>query len=154
MHLRQLSIVATLLAATAFGTPIQAQDAARMEAAKALVLSTTTESGLGQLFTPGTLGLMNRGLTPKQYRRLSELIKETVLGQLPRLRQIMIRNYAKTFTLRELNAMTAFSRSPEGQSIIGKYPSFLKQNIAEVEPLFQAALRAQAPEIRRILDNR
>jgi uncharacterized protein len=73
-----------------------------------------------------------------------------------KMEPVMIRVYQKNLTQSEVEAMTAFYRTPAGQSVMVKLPAIMQSSIQEMQvpmreliPKFQAIARDAAERIRQ-----
>jgi hypothetical protein len=82
------------------------------------------------------------GLPPDKREQARTIVREHFPQE---MMKVSLQALVKTFTTKELNAMTAFYGSAEGQSVIPKYPTYL----AEVMPTIEAEIRRTIAEIQR-----
>lgn len=133
-----------------------AQSAARMQAARTyfslpavqkVYLETSGEefwlSQVAPVFFPDS-----SQLTRRQRQRVLQVIARHWAALRPTYERVMIESYARTFTVRELDAMTAYAMTPDGASATEKSGRLAIDLATALKPYVEAQMRAAASELR------
>ncbi|WP_375227297.1 DUF2059 domain-containing protein [Roseobacter sp. S98] len=139
-------LVVVLLASGAF-----AQDAERLEAARAYVNSKGQQELMADMLSPegvmGQMGLVGGRIPDGKKELLARIVSEELAKMKPVMEEAMISGMATTFTLDEIQALTEFYASDVGASAIKKMTPFMTQTMQQIGPHFQ---QMQAVLARRI----
>lgn len=133
--------LATFLAALLLATAAPAQDDARRTAAQTYIDS-EVQQGLidDMLSTEGVMaqmGLVGADLPAEKMQALAAIVSEELATIRPELEDAMVEGMVETFTLAEIEALTAFYTSEEGASAMRKMNPFMAGTMQRVGPAFQ-----------------
>lgn len=146
-------LFAVVFALMALAPVAKAQDAQRLEAAKAYVETPSVQEMLDNMLSPQMLSTIIAGMIPagkateEQLAKVSSITSDELDGVRPDMERIMIEAAASHFTLAEINALTAFYSSADGASISRKMLPYMTQAMQQMGPLVQ---EMQARLVRRI----
>ncbi|MFL4470387.1 DUF2059 domain-containing protein [Tateyamaria armeniaca] len=141
-----------LLCVLALSTSAYAQDQSRLEAAKAYVETPVQQKLLNDMFSPAgvmaQMGLMGGQLTLAQQKTVAGIVSEELQSMKPSITTAMVEGMAQSFTLEEIEALTAFYSSPVGASAMSKMTPFMQQTLTSLGPEFQAMQARLIPRIK------
>ena len=141
-------LFAVVFALMALAPVAKAQDAQRLEAAKAYVETPSVQEMLDNMLSTIIAGMIPAGkATEEQLAKVSSITSDELDGVRPDMERIMIEAAASHFTLAEINALTAFYSSADGASISRKMLPYMTQAMQQMGPLVQ---EMQARLVRRI----
>ena len=65
------------------------------------------------------------------------------------LKSVMSNTMCQTFSLEEINALTAFYASPEGKSVMKKMPKYMAELMPYIQTLNQRAIQSAIEEFQK-----
>ena len=150
--LRTLTLALCLVA-----VPAVAQDdmAAKMEAARAYVATEAQQTVIRQVASPeviaAQLSAQFPNFTQDQVSQLSQIASEELGPMMKEMEQVMVESVAETFSLDEIEAITAFYETPEGLALANKTGPLMQAVFAKVGPQMQAAQQRIAQRTQELL---
>jgi hypothetical protein len=152
-RMRAFAVAACL--ALAAGPGAAQDEAARMAAAEAYVALPAVQQMIEGTLDPDALIAQFRAtvpvadqLTEEQFETLARIATEEIGAIRPQMMETMRDQAAETFTLAELEALTAFYASPEGASILGKTGPFMRSYMQALSPTLQETMRTISERIQ------
>ncbi|WP_299724225.1 DUF2059 domain-containing protein [uncultured Tateyamaria sp.] len=140
------------LCVLALSAPAYAQDQSRLDAAQAYVETPVQQKLLDDMFSPAgvmaQLGLTGGQLTLEQQETVAGIVSEELQSMKPSIVNAMVEGMAQSFTLEEIEALTAFYSSPVGASAMSKMTPFMQQTMTSLGPEFQAMQARLIPRIQ------
>lgn len=139
--------LAGLLAVAALG-PAMAQQAPAIDpaltaAAEAYVAGEAQQALIDQLISPAAILAQITAAIPNLPPQLTDVVSRVAAEEMaalrPKIEAAMLQSAARTFSLDEIRALSAFYATPEGRGILLKMQPFLEGAMAEVAPDIQAA---------------
>lgn len=124
--------------------PAQEGDAALRAAAERYVASEgvqrSIEAGLSaELVVAALDAQLGERLSGAERDEIADVVSEELTAVRPAMEAAMAEAAAATFTLDEIEALTAFYGSPEGAAILTKMPAYTTSYLAAVGPDLRAA---------------
>ena len=150
--LRSLTIALCLAA-----LPAAAQDSAeaKLEAARAYVATEAQQTVIRQVASPDVIASQLSAqfpqFTPEQVADLSKIASEELGPMMKEMENVMVESVAETFTLGEIEAITAFYESPEGLALARKTGPLMQSVFARIGPQMQAAQARIAQRTQQML---
>ena len=138
-------MAAALIALIALAGSAFAQDdmEARRKAAEAYVNSPAQQEVMKGVASPDVLAAQMRatapGMSDEEVARASAIAAEELTPMLEEMRSATIEAVAETFTLQEIEAITAFYSTPEGMALATKTGPLMQSVFQRVGPQMQAA---------------
>lgn len=124
-------------------SPVLAQDAALVAAAESYISSPSQQDMIDRLLSPDSIRAQISSARPDipvdLLVEVGKIASEELLAVRPQLEKSMVDAAVETFTLEEIEALDAFYRTPEGQSVLIKNATFM-----------QTAMNSIAPEMRQV----
>ena len=157
MFTKTLASLATAacLALAPTGASAQDDEEARHAAAEAYVALPAVQEMIEGTLDPDALVAQFRATVPvadqlseSQFRTLAEIASEEIGAIRPQMTETMRDQAAETFTLAELEALSAFYGSPEGESILGKTGPFMQSYMRALGPTLQTTMRTISERIQ------
>ncbi|GFE66008.1 DUF2059 domain-containing protein [Litoreibacter roseus] len=137
-----MKFTTTLAAALLCATPLFAQDEERLEAARAYVESDVQQKLMTDMLSPemimAQMGPALQQVPTEQLEIITNIVSEEVNRIRPAMEQAMIQGAATTFSLEEIEALTAFYSSPLGASAMSKMTPFMQSTMGTLQPELQA----------------
>ena len=147
--------IATCLALSTGPASAQDDEAARLAAAEAYVALPAVQRMIEGTLDPDALIAQFRAtvpaadqLTEAQFRILATIASEEIGAIQPQMMETMRDQAAETFTLAEIEALTAFYGSPEGEAILGKTGPFMQSYMQALGPTLKATMRTISERIQ------
>ena len=144
-HLKTALIAASIaLAPIASGSIAQAQDAERMAAAQKYLETPTVQKMMDDMLSPQFVSAMLQqmqmaaNVTDDQRDKLAKILSEEFDKIRPEMERIMLESTAAHFTVKEIEALTAFYNSEEGAAIAQKMQPYMGQAMQQMIPLMQS----------------
>ena len=139
--------LAGLLAVAALGPAMAQQapdiDPALTAAAQAYVAGEAQQALIDQLISPAAILAQITAAIPDLPPQLTDVVSRVAAEEMatlrPKIEAAMLQSAARTFSLDEIRALSAFYATPEGRGILLKMQPFLEGAMAEVAPDIQAA---------------
>jgi hypothetical protein len=141
------ALLAAALALPAL-SPVLAQEAPAIDpalaaAAEAYVAGEAQQALIDQLISPAAILAQINAAIPNLPPQLTETVSQVAAEEMatlrPKIEAAMLQSAARTFSLDEIRALTAFYGTPEGRGILLKMQPFLEGAMAQVAPDIQAA---------------
>ena len=150
--LRSISIALCLLAVPALA---QDADSAKLEAARAYVATDAQQTVIRQVASPEVIAAQLSAqfpqFTPEQVSQLSVIASEELGPMMKEMEEVMVQAVAETFTLKEIEAITAFYSTPEGLALANKTGPLMQAVFSQVGPQMQAAQQRIAQRTQELL---
>lgn len=138
--LRQAALAACVCWMT---SPALAQDVTLVAAAEAYISSPSQQNMIDRLLSPDSIRAQISNARPDipvdLLVEVGKIASEELNAVRPQLEKAMVDAAVETFTLAEIEALDAFYRTPEGQSVLVKNATFM-----------QTAMNSIAPEMRDV----
>ena len=141
----------------AFATPVFAEgdDAARLAAAERYISSQSQQDMISSMFSPeAVLGQMQAGagaMTPEQLRTAAKIVEEEIGKVRPLIENALIKAVAETFTLKQIEAVDAFYRTPEGAAVLRKTQPMMGNFFNRVGPVLRESQKNTNDRLKREL---
>lgn len=134
-----MKLLPALILAASFSLPALAQDAARLEAAQAYAETPVQKKLMADMLSPEAIVTQLRatGMPEELIDQASVIVSEEVLAIQGEIVSAMVTGMAESFSLEEIQALTAFYSSPIGASAMSKMQPFMAQTMQTMGPALQ-----------------
>lgn len=148
-----MKFVLPLIVVAALTAPGVAQDAAKATAAEAFMETPVQQNLINSILSPNAMvaRLRSQGMPEDKLQIASDIISEETASIRAELRAAMIKNMAATFTIEEMDALTAFYSSPVGASASAKQQTHMSQTMQSLAPSLQAMQGRIAERLKEAL---
>jgi hypothetical protein len=144
-----MKLITPFLAAALLAAPSFADEAT--DAATAFINSPVQQRLLDDMLSPemvlAQMQTIAQRLPEDKVQVLVNIVTEELEAIRPEMEAAMISGAAESFTVEEINALTAFYNSPVGASAMGKMTPYMQQTMGSLGPTMQ---QMQGNIVRRV----
>ncbi|MEO1471490.1 MAG: hypothetical protein AAFV86_20815 [Pseudomonadota bacterium] len=127
------------------------------DAARAYVKSSVIQGTMDDMLSPALLEQQIREAAPRMdadlVKEAGEIIREEMSALRPAIEEAMIDAAAKSFTLGELRALSAFIATREGASAMGKMAPYMQSAMSTLGPEVETTRRRIASRVRVLIED-
>ena len=148
-------ILAVLIGLNASVSFAQDEMEAKRQAAEAYVSSEAQQSIIAQVGSPEVIAAQMEAQFPQipaeARTQLAEIASEEMAPMMDEMERVMIDAVAETFSLEEIEAITAFYETPAGLAMAQKTAPLMQSVFARIGPQMQAAQQRIAERTAEVL---